>query len=572
MSTRIWIGMALALATASGAGAQQNERDRARAQMAMEHALLAAQQGVLHAEQAMLDAQLRTDLGASRVEHALLEAQLQSDLQLPLVQHQLEMQLAESGLHLAQMEPALLSEQMAIEHLLVPGISFGRSWQRELDALTPGEGPSLPQDPADSLYRVGRERLNRNDFQRAAEAFHRIRTEERYARSGYRAEAYYWEAFALARRGQSDELRQARELLASMQQQYPNEERLRDARALAAQIDGRLARTGDADATEQLIQQAVRSRAVSVSGARSGRNSNPQCAENEEEDIRIAALSALLNVDSDRTVPVLREVLQRRDECSAPLRRRALMLVARSDDPQATNILVDVARNDPDESVQEQAVLFLGSVKTPEARAALQTILQNSDNEDMQRRALMALAQQSGDEANALLRDYAARETVSPELRRHAVLLLAGRRGGGVDENAEFLRGLYGRTTDPEMRRSIIAVLARQQDAATVEWLMNIALDTNEDIDVRRQALFMAGRSEAVPVQRVVAMYDRAPDAELKEQVLLVLARREEDAALDKLIAVANNDSNIELRKKAIFWLGQSKNPRAPDALLEIIR
>ena len=38
------------------------------------------------------------------------------------------------------------------------------------------------------------------------------------------------------------------------------------------------------------------------------------------------------------------------------------------------------------------------------------------------------------------------------------------------------------------------------------------------------------------------------------------------------LIKIAKTHPNIEVRKKAIFWLGQSDDPRALDAIIEIVR
>jgi TolA-binding protein len=57
--------------------------------------------------------------------------------------------------------------------------------------------PWLRADPADSLYRAAREALNRRDFRSAATLFARIPA--RYPKSGYAADALYWQAFALYR-------------------------------------------------------------------------------------------------------------------------------------------------------------------------------------------------------------------------------------------------------------------------------------------------------------------------------------------------------------------------------------
>ena len=42
----------------------------------------------------------------------------------------------------------------------------------------------------------------------------------------------------------------------------------------------------------------------------------------------MAALNALLQMDADRALPILRRVLARRDTCSEILRRKAVFLVA----------------------------------------------------------------------------------------------------------------------------------------------------------------------------------------------------------------------------------------------------
>jgi TolA-binding protein len=52
--------------------------------------------------------------------------------------------------------------------------------------------PATQSGPADSLYRLAREALNRNDYSRAAETFENLR--RRFPRSDYAGDSYYWEA------------------------------------------------------------------------------------------------------------------------------------------------------------------------------------------------------------------------------------------------------------------------------------------------------------------------------------------------------------------------------------------
>jgi HEAT repeat protein len=95
-------------------------------------------------------------------------------------------------------------------------------------------------------------------------------------------------------------------------------------------------------------------------------------------------------------------------------------------------------------------------------------------------------------------------------------------------------------------------------------------MNTKEDMELRKQALFWAGQG-GVPIADLAALYDKVPDQELKEQMIFALSQRREPAAVDKLIQIAKSDSNKEIRKKAIFWLSQSKDPRASEFLLQII-
>ena len=100
---------------------------------------------------------------------------------------------------------------------------------------------------------------------------------------------------------------------------------------------------------------------------------------------------------------------------------------------------------------------------------------------------------------------------------------------------------------------------------------MDIALNTAESKQLRKQALFWAGQMSSVSVSRLVQLYDRMPDREMKDQLIFVYSQRNEPAAVDKMIAIARTESDRELRKKAVFWLSQSKDPRVAEVLMEMI-
>jgi len=100
---------------------------------------------------------------------------------------------------------------------------------------------------------------------------------------------------------------------------------------------------------------------------------------------------------------------------------------------------------------------------------------------------------------------------------------------------------------------------------------MNIAVNSKEDIELRKKALFWAGQS-GVAIPEFAALYDRTGNTEMKEQIIFVLSQRQSDkAAIDKMFDIARNEKDAELRKKAIFWLGQSRDPRVQQFLIDLI-
>src|SRR2546423_4919779 len=100
---------------------------------------------------------------------------------------------------------------------------------------------------------------------------------------------------------------------------------------------------------------------------------------------------------------------------------------------------------------------------------------------------------------------------------------------------------------------------------------MNIAVNSKEDIELRKKALFWAGQS-GVSISELAQLYDRMADTEMKESIIFTLSQRQSDrAAIDKMFDIAKNEKDPELRKKAIFCLGQAHDPRVEQFLMELI-
>ena len=436
------------------------------------------------------------------------------------------------------------------------------------------EADKVQGDAADSVYRAARQALNDNDYDRAAELFKSLR--DKYPRSAHVPNTYYWQAFALYRAGSEDQLRTAREALQTQARRYPKATTRRDAEALLRRVEGSLAQLGDEDATASTIAAAQPPQptqppqpvvAVTPRPGRAPRNAD-RC-DDDEDDIRIAALNAVLQMDADRAVPLLKTVLARRDEGSACLRRKAVFLVSQKRSDETSRILLDAVRNDPDKEVREQAVFWLSQVPGEETVAALDSILQDPKSDpEIQEKAIFALSQHRSPRAAAILCTYSGRRDRPADLREKSIFWLGQRRSA---ENQQCLRDLYKNLDTDDLKEKVIFSLSQMGGADNYRWLMDIALNTRENIELRKKALFWAGQGHSVDVADLVRLYDSMSDREMKEQLIFVYSQRREEAALDKLFQIGKNDPDRELRKKAIFWIGQSRSPRAAQYLQDLI-
>lgn len=451
-----------------------------------------------------------------------------------------------------------------------------------LHAATPGRGavelPHMPEPkgtaPPDSLYREARKALTGGDYRGAVRILRQLR--EKYPRSDYTPDSYYWEAYALYRIGGQTELKQARTLLAEQASRHPNAATRRgDAPALQAQINGQLARLGDPEAAEAIAATAETAAppgvpAVAPSASRPGQSGvqvGPQRQQqNDEDDVALAALNALAQMDAERAMPILKQVLARRDEVSVRLRRQALFVVARQKTAESESILLDAARNDPDPDVRAQAVYWLSAIPSDRAVTVLDSVLRNSEDRKIQNQAIYALSRQKDERATRALREFLLQSDATDEARGQAAMFL-----GRDSDNHAFLRDAFQRVPSQKVKEQILVSLARSDDAQNRQWVMQVAMDQSQPIELRKSALYWAARRKDMQVSELSRLYDQMSDREIRQQLIYALAQRDDSASVDKLMAIAQHDTDVQMRKQAIFWLGRSKDPRAPEFLMKLI-
>jgi HEAT repeat protein len=244
-----------------------------------------------------------------------------------------------------------------------------------------------------------------------------------------------------------------------------------------------------------------------------------------------------------------------------------VFLISQKSSSRAADILIKAIREDPDDEVRKQAVFWLAQTRDPRVPGVLRDLIRGSSR-DLQKNAVFSLSQLGGGEGNAALRELAGSDNTPEEIRSEAIFWLGQK---SSSENGQFLRDLFKRVRSSELKDKIIFSLSQQHGTGSEQWLLDIANDQGESIEVRKQALFWAAQNKSVSLDRLAQLYDRTSDTEIKEQLIFGFSQRNSREAVDKLMSIARSDRDKEMRKKAIFWLGQSRDPRVLDFLAELI-
>ena len=230
---------------------------------------------------------------------------------------------------------------------------------------------------------------------------------------------------------------------------------------------------------------------------------------------------------------------------------------------EAVEPLAAIARSDNEpRSLREGVLMTLGEMREG---AGVPTLIDLTERDNgtawLRERAIFWLGTAGDERGRAVLRSLATSDTVARELRDRAIFAL-----GFLDErgaNGQFLRALYTRLDDPQLKNKIIQAVAQSSEDADERWLLDRVLDSRESTDVRKQALFWRAQRNDASLGDLLAIYPRLDSRELREHYVFVLSQRRESDAVDKLIDLATNEPDRAVRAKAVFWLGQSRDPRA---------
>ena len=404
---------------------------------------------------------------------------------------------------------------------------------------------------AERAYKEARRALNNDEYKQAAGQFADIY--EQYTETKYASRALYWEAYSLYKIGGKSDLKKAEMALEIHLDKYSDTSTREDATELYYRVLGQLASKGDKAAAEKLAKDT-------------DRDIDMDTDNDADLEAKIAALHALVNMKSEKALPMLEKLLLDPDPKKAELREQALFLVSQYGTDESADILMRVAREDPDPDVRHNAIFWLSQTDSRKAGEFLEQLLIESDDPEMMEKAIFALSQIGDERAMEALKSIALDKSRPDEVRSQAIFWLG--QAGGLDD-VEFLKDLYGQIDDRELKEAVIFSVS--QHSRNGDWLLDIIHDEKEASEVRAQALFWAGQSDAIDPEGIAKLYRTSKDPELREQAIFALSQRGGKKTIQLLIELARAEKDPEMRRQLVFWIGQSNDPAAEEFLLEII-
>lgn len=248
----------------------------------------------------------------------------------------------------------------------------------------------------DSLYTQGTKAMDEQRWTDAISTFDKLA-----ATKGKKADAaLYWKAYSLNKLGRKEE---AGAVCGQLRGMYAESSWNRECRVLQARVvfdapkvrvftrelDGRMNAEIQANQAEMDARLADMNLSLGELKSWTWDNGSFKQKDATEDDIKLLALNSLMQRDPAKGVPLMRDLVK--SNKSLELRKQALFALARSKQPEAQQVVTEIATGKSDPELQRDAVHLLAVSRGKEAGATLVEIYRNSNDPKVKRAALSGL-------------------------------------------------------------------------------------------------------------------------------------------------------------------------------------
>jgi HEAT repeat protein len=390
-----------------------------------------------------------------------------------------------------------------------------RAQREKEDAQREKERVQRDRDRESQYYDSGQSSLDSARWDRALSSFDRV-IEMKGAKSDA---ALYWKAYAQNKLGQRPEAVATINILIK---DYPKSRYINDAKALEVEVK-----------------------------SRSGQSVNP--ASEDDEELKLIAIQALANNQSEEAIPILQKVLA--GTGSPRLKVRALFVLAQFSSPKARDVLVSIAKGTSNPDLQMKAVQYLGVHGGRESRAALAEIYGSSSDIDLKKRILNSFM--AAGEKDRLM--TAAQSEQNAELRATAVMQL-----GNMGAHEE-LWSLYQKEASLDVKKQIVRALV---NGGSITRVIELAKG-EQNGELRLLAIRNLGVMGSKRTgDTLVELYGSEKDTDIRKAIINGLFVSNNAEAL---VALARKESDPAMKKDMVSKLSNMRSKVATDYLLEIL-
>ena len=362
---------------------------------------------------------------------------------------------------------------------------------------------------AQTPYDEGQKALREQRWTDAAEQFERaMETDKKQVDA-----AMYWRAHALYKAGRKPEAsRQVR----SLESKYPDSRWVKEAQAL----------------------QIEHHDSIDSSGF--------------DDDLRIYALSQLMERDPQRALPLVLDMLK--STSSSSVRDGALFVLGMSDDPAAQKVIAEIVRHSNDPELQANAIHFLGAASTESSLALLDGLYTESADYLVKEAVIHAYI--AGDDAAPLVRIL--RTEKNPDLQRDIIHSL------GAMDATEELQAIYPTL---ENKGNKIAAIEAFAISGNVDMLRQV-LKTETDTELRTGAIHaFAIADDDSSASFLISQYAQAPREE-KTAIIESMMILDE---VEGLINLLKRETDPELKREMLQMLTVMDTEASDEYLFELL-
>jgi len=289
----------------------------------------------------------------------------------------------------------------------------------------------------------------------------------------------------------------------------------------------------------------------------------------KDKDMRKRAISWLCHKTRSEEVIQCLETIALNDK-NSDVAKEAVFALSEAHEGRGLKPLIRIAEKAKNVDTRKEAVFWVGQkTQSEETIKSLEAITLNDPHRDVREKAVFALSEVRGERGvKALIR--IAQTAKDADMRKRAISWLGHKTQ--TEEAIQCLETIALNEANSDVAKRAVFALSEARDGRGIKALIRIA-EKAKNVDTRKEAVFWVGQKatseETIRCLETVIQKDPAP--EVRERAFYALAEAPQNMGIPALINVAKSHPDKTIRKKAILWLGESKDPRAKEALLEII-